>query len=174
MAGSWTILLSAYIRRSSSTLMMIDLVGIARRMQQGGSAPSAHKCLKPLEARNLLIGEGEKALVPSITTKDSILCFSEGPVGCGGRVQTRFQREALEHHQSLNLFPRYSRTFCWMPWLGHGHCFSVSYASSDIPKGSVHLSHIPEPSMTLEEGYSSLDLVHTLCTSSFLPYLEPP
>jgi len=49
--------LSAYVFCSSSALM-IDLVRITRWMQQEDSAPSAHECLKPLEARSLLIDVG--------------------------------------------------------------------------------------------------------------------
>ena len=52
-------LLRAYVRCSSLTLM-IDLIGITRWTQYEGSAPSAHECLNPLEARSLLIGKGEK------------------------------------------------------------------------------------------------------------------
>ena len=39
---------------------MTDLVGITRWTQQEDSSPSAHECLKPLEARSLLIDEGDK------------------------------------------------------------------------------------------------------------------
>ena len=39
---------------------MADLVGITRWTQQEDSTPSAHECLKPLEARRLLIDEGDK------------------------------------------------------------------------------------------------------------------
>ena len=39
---------------------MTDLVGVTRWTQQEDSAPSAHECLKPLEAHPLLIDEGNK------------------------------------------------------------------------------------------------------------------
>ena len=40
---------------------MADLVGITRWTQQEDCTPSAHECLKPLEARRLLIDEGDKS-----------------------------------------------------------------------------------------------------------------
>ena len=52
-------LLSSYVFCSSSTLV-IDLVRITLWLQQEDSAPSVHECLKPLEARSLLIDEGGK------------------------------------------------------------------------------------------------------------------
>ena len=55
--GSSTMLLSAYVCCSNSTLMT-DLVGITQGGQQESWAPSAHECLKPLEACSLLIGKG--------------------------------------------------------------------------------------------------------------------
>src|SRR5258706_5990710 len=53
-------LLPAYICCSISTLIMINAVGTTRWMQQEDSTPSAHECLKPLEAVSLLIDKGEK------------------------------------------------------------------------------------------------------------------
>src|SRR5258706_15814555 len=53
-------LLPAYICCSISTLIMINAVGTSRWMQQEDSTPSAHECLKPLEAVSLLIDKGEK------------------------------------------------------------------------------------------------------------------
>ena len=44
----------------SNSRQVSDLVGITQTRQQKKWAPSMHESLKPLEAYNLLINEGEK------------------------------------------------------------------------------------------------------------------
>jgi hypothetical protein len=66
---------------------MIDLVGITRWRQQENQAPFAHEFLKPLEARSLLIDEGEKGSWFSHQCEDRLQCLFRVLVECGGQVR---------------------------------------------------------------------------------------
>ena len=93
-------LLAAYVCCSSATLMTYS-AGITRWMQQEEPTPSAHECLKPLEAGSLLIGEGEKRSWFGHHYEGYVSVCYLGAVGRSNVGGTQFQCGALISHFAL-------------------------------------------------------------------------
>ena len=72
---------------------MTDSAGSTRWTQHEDSAPSAHECLKPLEARSLFVGEEEKGSYFDHHCQGPGIGFSM-LVGCGGQVQCGWNKPA--------------------------------------------------------------------------------
>ena len=103
-------LLTAYVCCSSS-ILMIDLVGISGRARQEDSAPSAHECLKPLEVDSLLIDDGRNGFYFGHHAKDKLQYLFRVLLGCGGQVQEGRRavsvRDATQAIRTLRLVNRW-------------------------------------------------------------------